>query len=66
MKKILSISTSLRENSNLRALCEEFARGARKNGHDAELISLKILNSASAVWFARKRDAAFRATTRIK
>lgn len=40
MKTILVISTSLRANSNSRALAEEFARGAREAGNNVELLTL--------------------------
>ena len=40
-KKILVISTSLREHSNSQALAEAFAKGAESAGHEAELISLR-------------------------
>lgn len=39
-KKILILSTSPRKNSNSDALAEEFAKGARKAGHEVEKISL--------------------------
>lgn len=39
-KKVLIISTSPRKNSNSDALAEEFAKGARKAGHEVEKISL--------------------------
>lgn len=41
MKKVLVISSSLRQNSNSEALAEEFARGARDAGNEVELISLR-------------------------
>lgn len=40
-KKILVISTSLRNNSNSDALAEAFVKGARSAGHSAEKISLR-------------------------
>lgn len=39
-KRVLIISSSLRQNSNSHALAEAFARGARASGHDVELVSL--------------------------
>lgn len=39
-KRILIISSSLRQNSNSHALAVEFARGAGEAGHEVELISL--------------------------
>ncbi len=40
MKKILVISTSLRNRSNSHELAESFARGAEESGNEVELISL--------------------------
>lgn len=40
-KKILVISTSLREHSNSRSLAESFAAGAAAAGHKVELVSLR-------------------------
>lgn len=40
-KKILVISTSLRANSNSKALAEAFAEGAASAGHEVELVSLR-------------------------
>lgn len=40
MKKVLVISTSLRGHSNSHRLAEEFARGAKVNGNNVELITL--------------------------
>jgi len=40
-RKILVISTSLRNNSNTDILADEFIRGARSNGHEVEKISLR-------------------------
>lgn len=40
-KKILVISTSLREHSNSRSLAESFAAGATAAGHKVELVSLR-------------------------
>ena len=40
-KKILVISTSMRNNSNTDILADEFIRGARSSGHEVEKISLK-------------------------
>lgn len=41
MKKVLIISTSLRNNSNSETLARETERGARDAGHDVEFITLK-------------------------
>jgi len=41
MKKVLIISTSPRKNSNSEALAEAFAEGARKAGHEVEVVSLR-------------------------
>lgn len=43
-KKVIVISTSLRNNSNSAALAEQFAKGAVEAGHETELISLKGKN----------------------
>ncbi|NGX52307.1 MAG: putative NAD(P)H-dependent FMN-containing oxidoreductase YwqN [Candidatus Anoxychlamydiales bacterium] len=45
-KKILAISSSLRNNSNTDILADEFIRGALSSGHEVEKISLrdKIIN----------------------
>ena len=40
-KRVLVISTSLRNNSNSDALADEFVKGAVKAGHQVESISLK-------------------------
>lgn len=40
-KKVLILSTSLRNNSNSEILSEEFGKGAKEAGHDVEQISLK-------------------------
>ena len=40
-KKVLIISTSLREHSNSKTLAEAFAAGAASAGHEVELISLR-------------------------
>ena len=40
-KRILVISTSLREKSNSQALGDAFAAGAREAGHQVEQISLR-------------------------
>jgi multimeric flavodoxin WrbA len=40
-KKVLILSTSLRKNSNSEILAGEFAKGAKKAGHEVEQISLK-------------------------
>ncbi len=44
MKKVLIISTSLRNNSNSETLAHETERGARDAGHDVEFITLKDKN----------------------
>jgi len=41
MKKVLIISTSLRNNANSEILARETERGAKDAGHEAEFISLK-------------------------
>lgn len=41
MKKVLIISTSLRNNSNSEILAHEAERGAKEAGHDVEFVSLK-------------------------
>ena len=41
MKKILIITASLRKGSNSSELAAEFARGAKENGNEIEIISLK-------------------------
>lgn len=41
MKKVLVISTSLRNHSNSHVMAEEFARGAKEAGNEVELISLQ-------------------------
>ncbi|MGM9858473.1 MAG: flavodoxin family protein [Bacilli bacterium] len=46
MKKVLIISTSLRENSNSEALANEFAKGVKVNNNEVEIISLKNKNIA--------------------
>ena len=40
-KKVLVISTSLRERSNSEALADAFAEGAKAAGNDVEKISLR-------------------------
>ena len=40
-KNILIISTSLRKGSNSEMLADEFMRGAKEAGHQAEKISLR-------------------------
>jgi multimeric flavodoxin WrbA len=40
-KKVLVLSTSLRNNSNSEILSEEFVKGAKEAGHDVDQISLK-------------------------
>ena len=39
-KRVLIISTSLRQNANSHLLAQQFAEGARQAGHEVELISL--------------------------
>lgn len=41
MKKVLVISTSLRNHSNSHAMAEAFAQGVKENGNEVELISLQ-------------------------
>lgn len=41
MKKVLIISSSLRQNSNSDLLADSFADGARKAGHEVEKVSLR-------------------------
>lgn len=41
MKKVLVVSTSLRNKSNSDLLAEHFARGAREAGHEVEEVTLK-------------------------
>ena len=41
MKKVLVISTSLRENSNSESLADEFVRGAQDSGNQVEKVSLR-------------------------
>lgn len=43
-KKVLFISTSLREGSNSDILAKECEKGAREAGHDVEMISMKEKN----------------------
>ena len=43
-KHVLVISTSLRTNSNSHLLAQQFAEGARKAGHQVEIISLQGKN----------------------
>lgn len=40
-KKVLVLSTSLRQSSNSDLLAQKFAQGAREAGHQVELISLR-------------------------
>ena len=40
-KKVLVISSSLRKNANSEQLALSFADGARKSGHEVEVISLR-------------------------
>ncbi len=44
MKKVVIISTSLRNNANSEILAKEFERGAKDGGHEVEFISLKDKN----------------------
>ena len=46
MKKVLIISTSIRNGSNSERLAHEFEKGAKEAGHDVEFISLKDKNIA--------------------
>ena len=41
LKKVLIITSSLRDNSNSSALAERFMEGAKETGNEVELISLK-------------------------
>ena len=41
MKKVLIISTSLRNGSNSELLAKETAKGAKEKGHKVEFVSLK-------------------------
>lgn len=41
MKKVLIISTSLRQNANSEILAKETVRGAKEAGHSVEFVSLK-------------------------
>ena len=43
-KKVLIIETSLRPNSNSDKLAESFAEGARAEGNEVEVVSLKGKN----------------------
>lgn len=49
MKKVLIITSSLRENSNSNVLAERFLEGAKESGNDVELISLKTNRIASCL-----------------
>lgn len=49
MKKVLIITSSLRENSNSNVLAERFLKGAKESGNDVELISLKTNRVASCL-----------------
>lgn len=40
-KKVLVISTSLRNNSNSEALADAFVKGAKEAGHRVEKVSLR-------------------------
>lgn len=44
MKKVLIISTSLRNNANSEILARETERGAKEKGHEVEFITLKDKN----------------------
>ena len=52
MKKVLIISASPRKGGNSDLLCDEFARGAGKAGHEVEKIRLaeKKIALASSCW----------------
>ena len=41
MKKVLIISTSIRNKSNSEIIAREFEKGAKEAGHDVEFVSLK-------------------------
>lgn len=41
MRKVLVISTSLRNHSNSRAMADAFARGAKEAGNEVEFVSLQ-------------------------
>ena len=41
MKKVLIISTSIRNGSNSERLAHEFEKGAKEAGHDVSFVSLK-------------------------
>ena len=43
-KKVLIISASPRKGGNSDTLCDEFLRGAKEAGHDAEKIFLRDKN----------------------
>lgn len=53
MKNILIISASPRKNGNSQLLCEQFAQGAKKQGHNVNLIRLMDKN----IGFCRACDA---------
>ena len=44
MKKVLIISTSLRNNSNSEILAHQTEQGAKDAGHEVEFVSLKDKN----------------------
>ncbi len=46
MKKVLIISTSIRNGSNSELLAKEFEKGAKEAGNDVEFVSLKDKNIA--------------------
>ncbi len=46
MKKVLIISTSLRNNANSEILAHEVEKGAKDAGHDVEFVTLKDKNMA--------------------
>ena len=49
MKKVLIITSSLRENSNSNVLAERFMEGAKEKGNDVDLISLKTNRVAACL-----------------
>lgn len=53
MKNVLIISASPRKNGNSQVLCEQFAKGAKAQGHNVELIRFMDKN----IGFCRACDA---------